>query len=175
MLMLLPLVSLVVSTQPVIETLETETTSSSRVAQVRLAEAIGDADAVHSIAVRRTKHRAAGGPCSVAKRCGVSIDISLDRDGIAYRVVASIGPRGAVTQLTIAPRTAAVDELGSLSWLSVEMQNATAISRVTVDEDDAVTLTTDTGEAFMIIPGRGSGGNESAAARWAAAWDSPEA
>jgi hypothetical protein len=160
MMILLPLISMAVQPiQPAIET------SSPRGAQVRLAELIGDADAVHSISVRRAKAKV------------TEIDIALDREGTAYRVVATINARGEVTSLSIDERGPSYGELGSLSWLSPAIVNATAITRIAVDEDDAVTLTTDAGEAFMIIPGRGSGGAGNAAveARWAAAWDSPEA
>ncbi len=168
MMILLPLISMAVQpTQPAIEM------ASPRAAQARLAEAIGDADAVHSISVRRVK----------ASAKVKAIEVSLDRDGTAYRVTAIVNARGVVTSLSIDERGGSAGELGSLSWLSPEIANATAITRISVDEDDAVTLTTDAGEAFMIIPGRGSGGaeesrssgNAATSARWAAAWDSPEA
>lgn len=164
MMILLPLVSMAV--QPIQPTIEM---ASPRAAQARLAEAIGDADAVHSISVRRVK----------ASAKVKAIEVSLDRDGAAYRVIATVNARGEVTSLSIDERGVSDGELGSLSWLSPEIANATAITRISVDEDDAVTLTTDAGEAFMIIPGRGSGGasigNAATSARWAAAWDSPEA
>ncbi len=167
MMILLPLISMAVHPiQPAIET------TSPRGAQARLAELIGDADAVHSISVRRAK-----ASTSKALAKANAIELSLDLDGTAYRVVAQINARGEVTAITLDERGPSYGELGSLSWLSPEIANATAIVRIAADEDDAVTLTTDTGEAFMIIPGRGSGGagNEAASARWAAAWDSPAA
>jgi hypothetical protein len=160
MMILLPLISMAVQPiQPAIET------TSPRGAQARLAELIGEADAVHSISVRRAKAKA------------IAVEVALDLDGTAYRVVAQINARGEVTAITLDERGPSYGELGSLSWLSPEIANATAIVRVATDEDDAVTLTTDSGEAFMIIPGRGSGGAGNAAveARWAAAWDSPAA
>ena len=158
MILLVPLIS--VAVQPIQPAIET---GSPRGAQARLAEMIGDADAVHSISVRRAKAKVK------------AIDIALDRDGTAYRVTATVNAHGDVTSLTIDERGTSYAELGSLSWLSPEIASSTAITRITVDEDDAVTLTTDTGEAFMIIPGRGSGGNAAVEARWAAAWDSPDA
>lgn len=167
MILLVPLIS--VAVQPLSPAIET---ASPRAAQARLAEVIGEADAVHSISVRRAKASAK----SRAKKAR-SIEISLDREGAAYRVVAQINARGEVTSLAIDERGRSYAELGSLSWLSPAIANATAIVRVTADEDNAITLTTDAGEQFMIIPGRGSGGsgNEAVEARWAAAWDSPEA
>jgi len=158
MILLVPLIS--VAVQPIQPAIET---GSPRGAQARLAEMIGDADAVHSISVRRAKAKVK------------AIDIALDRDGTAYRVTATVNAHGDVTSLTIDERGTSYAELGSLSWLSPEIASSTAITRITVDEDDAVTLTTDTGDAFMIIPGRGSGGNAAVEARWAAAWDSPDA
>lgn len=161
MILLVPLISLAVQPiQPAIET------PSPRGAQARLAELIGEADAVHTIIPLRTKskHPRLRG-----------IGIALDRDGMAYNIVANINAKGEVTSLVVNERCAAYGELGNLSWLSPEIASATAITRITADEDDAVTLTTDAGEAFMIIPGRGSGGNSAVSARWAAAWDSPDA
>lgn len=170
MMILLPLVSLAVQpTEPAIET------SSPRGAQARLAELIGDADAVHSISVRRTKASSRSKPAKVT-----AIEVALDRDSTAFRVIATVNARGEVIAITIDERPTSSTELGSLSWLSPEIANANAITRIAVDEDDAVTFTTDAGDAFMIIPGRGSGGslgagNDATSARWAAAWDSPEA
>jgi hypothetical protein len=158
MMILLPLISMAVQPiQPAIEA------SSPRGAQARLAELIGTADAVHSISVRRTHAKA------------TAIDVALDSDGTAYRITAHVNKRGEVIAITVDERGASTGELGSLSWLTPAIENATAIVRVFADEDDAVTLTTDAGDAYMIIPGRGSGGNPAVEARWAAAWDSPEA
>lgn len=171
MMILLPLVSLAVPpTEPAIET------SSPRGAQARLAELIGDADAVHSISVRRAKASSK----NVKVTAVTAIEVALDHDSTAFRVVVTVDARGVVTSIAIDERGTSAFELGSLSWLSSEIANANAITRIAVDEDDAVTLTTDAGDAFMIIPGRGSGGslsagNDAASSRWAAAWDSPEA
>lgn len=157
---MLPLVS--VAVQPFPPAVES---SSVRGAQARLAELVGEADAVHSLSVRRTSSKPS------------ALDISLDHGGAAYRVTAYIDARGEVTRLVFAERRSfgELADLGSLSWLSPVIANATAITRITVDEDDAITLTTDAGERYMIIPGRGSGGgNEATSARWAAAWDTPD-
>jgi hypothetical protein len=163
LILLVPLVSLALGTvPPVAPAIEAR---SPRAAQVRLAEMIGEADAIHAIVPRRAKATAK------ASR----IELAIDRDGIAYRVVAEVGKRGEVTGLTVDERGPSRGEIGNLSWLSSEIAYANAIVRVAVDEDDAITLTTDGGDAFMIIPGRGSGGNAAARARWAGAWDSPEA
>lgn len=158
MMTLLPLITMAVQPiQPAIES------SSPRGAQARLAELVGTADAIHAISVRRTHAKPS------------AIDIALDDDGTAYRVTAHVNKRGDVTALSVRERGDATGEPGSLSWLSPAIESTTAIVRLVADEDDAVTLTTDTGDAFMIIPGRGSGGNAAVEARWAATWDSPEA
>lgn len=158
MWILLPLITVAVAPlQPAIEG------TTGRSAQVRLAEVIAEADAVHAIIPHRTKAKS-------------TVEVALDREGVAYRIVATVGAHGEVTQLVVDERGAARGEVGNLSWLSGAVENATAIVRMAIDEDDAVTLTTDAGEAFMIIPGRGSGGGNAAVeARWAAAWDSPDA
>lgn len=171
MMILLPLVALALAPTPsVLEAGAPAVASSPRGAQVRLAELIGEADSIHAISVRRAKASSRSRPTAV--------EVSLDRDGVGYRVVATVNPRGEVTSLTVV-EASPVEALGSLSWLSREIANANAITRVAVDEDDAITLVTDANDAFMIIPGRGSGGaatgNEASAARWAAAWDSTDA
>jgi hypothetical protein len=51
-------------------------------------------------------------------------------------------------------------DLGGLSWLAETMKSTTAVTRLAVDEDGAVLLTTSDGQRFMAIPGRGSGGND---------------
>ncbi|MFN0253650.1 MAG: hypothetical protein ACKV2T_42675 [Kofleriaceae bacterium] len=171
MMILLPLISLAVPpTPPAIET------SSPRGAQARLAELIGSADAVHSISVRRsTEPSTSSGKAKPAST--IAFEVALDRDATTYRITATVNARGEVIGIALDEGGSSFGDVGSLSWLSPAIANANAITRIAVDEDDAVTLTTDAGDAFMIIPGRGSGGagNEAASARWAAAWDSPEA
>ena len=54
------------------------------------------------------------------------------------------------------------------------MKETVAVTRLEVDEDGAVTLTTNEGMRYMAIPGRGSGGNAAAEARWAGEWDRDE-
>ena len=165
--LLVPLISIALGTLPPARATDATNGAALDVplrgpaAQVRLAELIGEADAIHAIVPRRAR----------------AIDIVLDHAGVAYRVTASVGARGEVTSLATVEQGPASGERGNLSWLSPEVVNATAIVRLVVDADHAVTLTTDAGEAFMVIPGRGSGGsaNAAASARWAAAWDSPDA
>ena len=141
-----------------------ETVTQPRSAQVRLAVTLAEADAIHAVGQR-----------------GPSIVFAIDRDGEAFELVATLrakGPnKGEVIALAITDLGPAIDlrgDLGSLSWLGSELADATAVTRLAVDEDGAVTITTSDGRAYMAIPGRGSGGNTGVEARWAAAWDREE-
>lgn len=132
--------------------------TSARTAQVQLAVTLSEADAIHAISAR------AG-----------SIRFAIDRDGEAFEVVATTRQkgkaRGEVIALSITDLGPAIGDAGNLSWLGAELADATAVTTLSSDEDGAVTITTNDGRAYMAIPGRGSGGNAAAEARWAAAWD----
>jgi hypothetical protein len=132
-----------------------------RSAQVRLAVTLAEADAIHT-----------------AARRGATIVFAIDHDGTAFAVAATVrakGPnKGEVIGLSITDRGPALGAVGNLSWLGSELADATAVTGLAVDEDGAVTITTNDGRAYMAIPGRGSGGNTGASARWAAAWDRDE-
>ncbi|MBL0214636.1 MAG: hypothetical protein IPQ07_12195 [Myxococcales bacterium] len=134
--------------------------TAPKIAQVRLAEALAEADAIHAVGRR-----------------GQRIVFRIDRDGEALEVVVGVRTkgkaRGAVASLSITAVGPATGDLGSLSWLGAELADATAITALAVDEDGAVTITTSDGRTYMAIPGRGSGGNAAVEARWAAAWDAP--
>jgi hypothetical protein len=138
---------------------EPVTITAPRTAQVRLAVTLAEADAIHAITTRRG-----------------SIAFAIDRDGEAFAVIATTRTkgraRGEVIALSITDVGPAIGGAGGLSWLAVELAEATAITGLAVDEDGAVTITTSDGRAYMAIPGRGSGGNAAVEARWAAAWSS---
>ena len=129
--------------------------TSPRAAQVQLAETLAAADAIHSISAHRHE-----------------IAFAIERGGEAYRVVATTRAKGKVVSLTVTDVGPSRDDLGSLSWLSNELAEATAVTNLRVDEDGAVTISTSDGRSYMAIPGRGSGGNVAVEARWAAAWSS---
>lgn len=136
-------------TQVQIEKVETE-----RVAQVRLAEVLGTADAIHSVRAN-----------------GAQITFVLSRGEDTLRAVATTR-KGEVESLAVAPLNPRGLELGGgLSWLAEEVEAVTAVTRLVADEDGAVTLTTSDGRRYMLIPGRGSGGNAAVEARWGAEWD----
>jgi hypothetical protein len=134
-----------------------EVVTSPRVAQVRLAEALGEAESIEAVAGKRH-----------------AVTFLIVRDGAAFDVTATT-KRGEVVSLVIAPsRTAVTAQLHGLSWLGAELASATAVTRLIIDDDGAVTIVTDDGVRYMAIPGRGSGGNVVAEARWGAAWSSDD-
>ena len=136
----------------------TEVVSSPRVAQVRLAETLAEADAIESV-FPRGKH---------------AVTFVIIQHGETLLVTAET-KKSEVVSLTIAPTNALAVELHGLTWLAQEMVEVTAVTRLAVDDDGAVTLRTNDGRRYMAIPGRGSGGaNVAAEARWAAAWNSDD-
>lgn len=150
MIGLLPLV-------PLLATLNlAEVVSETRVAQVRLAETLAEADAIEAVSVD-----------------GRAVTFVIVRDGGTFEVTAKTTKRGDVTALAIAPARAVPVELHGLTWLGAELAEVTAVTRLVVDADGAVTLATNDGRRYMAIPGRGSGGaNVAVESRWAAAWSS---
>jgi hypothetical protein len=142
-----------------------EVVSSPKVAQVRLAETLANAEAIESV----TAH-------------GRAITFVIVRDGQTFDVTAQTKKSGEIISLMIAaggPLGAPADELAvelhGLTWLGSELAEVSAVTRLVVDEDGAVVIRTDDGRRYMAIPGRGSGGaNVAAEARWAAAWNSDD-
>jgi hypothetical protein len=132
---------------------QAETVDTARVAQVRLAETLSSADAIHAVSAK-----------------GKTITFTISRGDTIVNVVATT-TKGDVTALAITPVKATGNEGGGLSWLGDELQRVTAITRLVADADGAVTITTSDGRRYMAIPGRGSGGNSAVEARWAAEWN----
>jgi hypothetical protein len=130
-----------------------ESVDAPRVAQVRLAETLAAADAIHSVTAK-----------------GKTITFTISRGDTIVNVVATTKNRDVVA-LAIVSAKASGTELGGLSWLADELSSATAITRLAADSDGAVTITTNDGSRYMAIPGRGSGGNTAVEARWAAEWN----
>ena len=129
---------------------------TGRDAQVRLADLLAGAESVDAVIGKR--HR---------------VTFELVRDGDEVEAVART-QKGAVTELVVRDLGPAEDvaEDPGLSWLSDVMKETTAVTRLVVDRDGAVTLVTSDGQRYMAIPGRGSGGSNAAVeARWAASWD----
>jgi hypothetical protein len=133
-----------------------------RAAQVRLADVLGDADAVESV---------------IAKSHVVAFEYV--RGGETFEAIARTR-HGELVTLDIRDAGPALGwdgtddgvERGGLAWLGDIMKETVAITRLDVDRDGAVTLVTTDGQKYMAIPGRGSGGsNEAVEARRAAQWD----
>jgi hypothetical protein len=140
--------------KPAVMQVQVENIETDRVAQVRLAEVLGTAEGIHSVTAR-----------------GNTITFMITRDEQAFRVVATTR-KGEVRALTIAPVSAKGLELGGgLTWLADELESVAAVTRLVADEDGAVTLTISDGRRYMVIPGRGSGGNAAVEARWGAEWN----
>jgi hypothetical protein len=122
-----------------------------RSAQVQLADLLADADSIDSVHV--DAHH---------------FTFAIERGDTPFEIVATTDRSGVVIDVVSRERMAADFSLGNLSWLADTMKQTTAVTRLAVDEDGAVLLTTSDGMRYMAIPGRGSGGNDEVEARWAA-------
>ncbi|MBA3394278.1 MAG: hypothetical protein H0T89_16655 [Deltaproteobacteria bacterium] len=174
---LLPLVSLAITVSSTVTSTVTSTVdvpvdvavaaapeivTSPRVAQVRLAETLASAESIESITARVTPR-------------GRQVTFAIVHDGDTLDVIATTGKRGDIVALTIKPATPIAAQLHGLTWLGAELAQSTAVTRLAVHEDGAVTITTSEGQRYMAIPGRGSGGaNIAVEARWAATWSATD-
>jgi hypothetical protein len=122
------------------------------VAQAELAGALADADSVDWVRADRARG---------------TITFAIDRAGEAYRVVATTN-RGEVASVAIRDAGRGRVETGPLSWLVDELADVASVTRLEVDDGGRVTLVTDDGRRYAVIPGRGT--NDAVEARWAAAW-----
>jgi hypothetical protein len=134
---------------------------TDRDAQVKLADTLAEAEAITAVVPRHHE-----------------VTFAIVDNGEAIDLVATI-KRGEVVALTRHDRGPALgwdgsedgEERGGLAWLGDVMKEATAVTKLVVDRDGAVTLITSDGQRYMAIPGRGSGGNSAVEARWADAWN----
>ena len=114
-------------------------------AQLRLAEVLAEADEIVAV--------------SAADQ---TITFAIVDRGAAMRVVAKTSKRGIVSSLVV-ERSAddlGTDGPGALTWLGEELaaSTSTAITRLSVDDDGAILVTTNQQQRYLVIPGRGSGG-----------------
>lgn len=167
MLLALPLVAIALgSLSSSLDQPASEHVTVPRVAQVRLAELLAAADSVDAM------HAVPQG-----------VAIELTRGGDALRVRARVDARGAVTALTVTPLAGPPPMRGALGWLSTELADTAAVTRLVVDDDGSILVVTSTARRYLVLPGRGSGGasgdrrdgNAAIRARWAAAWSVDEA
>ena len=131
------------------------TPTKERTAQVQLADALASADSIDSVHAN-----------------GEAFTFTITRGDRRIDLVATAGGDGGAVTLVV-ERDRGFDEggAGGLTWLVDTMRETIAVIRLDVDDDGAVTLTTDQGMRYMAIPGRGSGGNAAVEARWAAEWN----
>ena len=134
---------------------------SERSAQVRLADMLANVDSIDAVRAKGntfTFYVEHAGPTGY--EAPFAIVATTDEDGKVIRVVER-------------ERGPSEMHLGSLSWLVETMQQTVAVTKLEVDEDGAVTLTTNDNQRFMAIPGRGSGGegNIDVDAHWAGEFD----
>lgn len=127
-------------------------------AQARLAEALADADSVDAVTSRDS-----------------TVTFSLGHKGEAYEMDVSIGLRGQVEGVVIRDvgheSAQEARTVGALTWLVREMRDADSVPALTIDGDDgSITLSTDDGRDYLVIPDRGDG-NTSVEARWGAEWN----
>jgi hypothetical protein len=128
-----------------------------RTPQVRLADMLADADSIDSVRASGSVHASEH-----------TFTFAIERGDTPFEIVATTDRHGVVIDVEAHERMAADFDLGGLSWLAETMKSTTAVTRLAVDDDGAVLLTTSDGQRFMAIPGRGSGGNDEVEARWAA-------
>lgn len=133
------------------------TPARARAAQVQLADALATADAIDSVAGR--DH---------------TFTFVIARGDQRVELIATSDETGEVMKLVEHERGVVGVELANLAWLADTMKDTVAVTRLEVDEDGAVTLTTDEGMRYMAIPGRGSGGNAAAEAHFAGEFDRDE-
>jgi hypothetical protein len=137
-----------------------EVVTTAKAAQVRLAQTLAEADAIESLAVGRD---APGEPLTVT--------FSIVRDGEALRVLATTARDGTVAALVIAPVGPAAAERDRLTWLAVELTDASAVVRLVAADRGGVLLSTGDGRRYLVTPSRGPRtGNEAVEARWGAIW-----
>ena len=143
----LPLVSVAVTVSAPAPSVEAaiarpvERVATPRVAQVRLAETLAEAEAIESVHAR-----------------GRAVTFEVIHDGVTLALTATVRPTGEVVALTIAPAPPLAAQLHGLTWLGEELAHATAVTRLVIDDDGAVTIATHEGQRYIAIPGRGSGG-----------------
>jgi hypothetical protein len=136
---------------------------SERSAQVRLADMLGNVDSIDAV---------------VAKGHTFTFLVEhADATGYdaPFAIIATTDDSGKVIEVVERERKASNMDLGGLTWLVDTMQQTIAVTKLDVDEDGAVTLTTNDNQRYMAIVGRGSGGtgdgNTEVDAHWAGEFD----
>ncbi|MDQ3363969.1 MAG: hypothetical protein M3680_00870 [Myxococcota bacterium] len=109
--------------------------ASGRVAQVRLAETLAEAESIESVTAR-----------------GRGVTFSIVRDGAPLDVRVTTRRSGAVVALTIRSGRPIVAQLHSLTWLATELAGVTAVTTLLVDGAGTVSIGTNDGQRYVAIP-----------------------
>lgn len=142
--------------------LPAEDVTSGRAAQVRLAEALSEADSIESVSVSRGTR---------AKAKPTRVTFTVVRAGEELRLVATTARTGEIASLTIESIGPARSERHALTWLAAELADTSAVVRLAPAVRGGVMLSTDDGRRYLLVPRRGPRtGNEAVEARWGAAW-----
>lgn len=128
--------------------------TTPRAAQVRLAETLAEADAIYAVS-----------------RTGNTITFAVEDDGDALDVAATIDAHGQVIDFVVDRIGPARGEESGLGWLSAELTDTLAITRLAVARNGSITAFTDDDRSYRLIRSRSA--HTAVDARWAAAWDGP--
>ncbi|MBA3818507.1 MAG: hypothetical protein H0X17_06410 [Deltaproteobacteria bacterium] len=127
LLMVLPLISSAVVVASAASGAN-DVVASGRVAQVRLAMTLAEAESIESVAAR-----------------GREVTFAIVRDGATLNVTATTGRSGAVVALSIRSGRPIVAQLDGLTWLGSELGDSTAVTSLIVNDDGTVTIVTSEG------------------------------
>ena len=108
-------------------------------AQLRLAEALADADSIDWVRADRTRG---------------TVTFGIEHAGESYEIVVSASPAGDITSVRTADVGRGTRALGPLSWLTGAMSRSAAVARIEVGAAGEVTLVTDDGTRFFVVPAR---------------------
>jgi len=120
--------------------------------QIRLAEALADADSIDWV-----------------RASGHTITFAIGHGGEAYRVVVETRGKDIIAVSVRDAGRGGSRGGGRLGWLIGEMQDTTAVTEASV-KDGQVTIGTSDGHRYLLLPGRNT--NAGVEARWAAEWNS---
>jgi hypothetical protein len=152
---LLPLISVATATGAVAAGVPSETITSPRAAQARLAASLASATSIDTVTANDR-----------------AVTFTLDHANQTTRLVVQLDPNGTVESLTLTILGPAKAEGGSLTWLTAALADTAAITTLAVDHDGRVRLGTDRGDDFLLLASREERvTNVAVEARWAAAWD----
>jgi len=132
-----------------------ETVTSPRAAQARLASSLASADAIDTVTANDR-----------------AVTFTLASRGEALELVAAIDPAGTIQSLAITDLGPTKAGAASLTWLVPALADTTAITTLAVDDAGRVRLTTSTGRDYLLLADHAEQvTNAGVESMWAAAWD----